>query len=177
MADNKNVGHTFISRLEALMSIFIPRRTKVHYSINNEDRFIESKPLTKRWIKGFDAAKKASQYDDSETQSHRMGSAIFQSGKLLSTGHNVYGKSKPGNTFADDLKVYNKSVHAEQMAVDRIKHYEYDAKLVLYVVRLDGNGDFTCSSPCDMCIEYMKEHGIKKVRFINKNGQPEELTL
>ena len=159
------------------MVIYHPRKDDVVYSINDNTRFIKTKPLTRRWVKGFEAAKKASQYSDEETQSHRMGAAILKSGKLLSTGHNVYGKSKPGNTFTNKEKVYNKSVHAEQVAVDRIKYYSYDSKLILYIVRLDGNGEYTCSAPCNMCIDYMRQHGIKKVRFINKKGQPEELSL
>jgi deoxycytidylate deaminase len=106
-----------------------------------------------------------------------MGAAIFQGSKLIAVGYNFYGKSKPGNTCIHNGKVHNKSLHAEQMAIDQIKHYNYASKLTLYVVRLDGNGDYTCSAPCNICLDYMRKYKIKRVRFINFEGKPEEYPI
>lgn len=159
------------------MPLYIPKNIKYSYTINNQTIYIRVQILTKRWIKGFEAAKKASFLTDSKVQSHRMGSAIFQGSTLLSIGHNAYNKSKPGNSFIHNGKQHDKSLHSEQMAVDKIRHYEYTSKLIMYVVRLNSLGEYVASAPCDMCIEYMRKYNIKVVRFINVKGQPEELVL
>lgn len=149
------------------------------YSLNGHEVFIKTKPLTTRWKRGFEAARAASLASDGKSVGEKMGAALFQGARLLSTGHNLYAKTKPGNSHRmDNGVVFNTSVHAEQMAIDKIKHYDYsNAKLTVYVVRLDMSGNFVLSKPCDICVSYMKEHGIKVARFINEKGMPEEMVL
>jgi len=169
---------SFLTVRGLLMPLYLPRTTSYKYTINNQTTYLTNRTLTKHWIRGFEAAKEASFLGDAETQSHRMGAVIYKGSTLLAVGHNMYGKSKPGNTFVEaNGKTHNKSVHAEQVAVDQIKHYEYKAKLILYIVRLNSEGKYVSSSPCDMCIDYMRQHGIKFVRFINRQGNPQELAL
>jgi len=149
------------------------------YIINKSTVFIKVKSLTKRWVTGFSAAKDAIVYSEGKCPGHFLGSAIFHGNRLLCVGNNTLGKSKPGNTvIKENGTEYNISCHAEQAAVDKIKHREGNTtNLIMYVVRVNSEGAFVNSRPCNMCLDYMKKYGIKTVRFINKLGIPEELKL
>jgi len=149
------------------------------YKINKSTKYIITKSLTGRWIHGFEAAKRAIVYSSDQCPGHYLGAAIFHGNRLLATGNNTGSKTKPGNTAVKPNGTeYDISCHAEQMAVDGIKHYGYEnLKLILYVVRVNSDDKYTTSRPCNMCIDYMKKYGIKIVRFINKNGAPEEMAI
>jgi deoxycytidylate deaminase len=148
------------------------------YKINNSAVYIKEKTLTKRWIKGFDAAKEAIVKSDGKCQRQMLGAAIFHGNRLLSTGCNTFTKTKPGNISSKQGVEYCITAHAEQEAIEGIKHFEYDnLKLIMYVVRLSSGGLFTNSRPCSMCIDYMRLYGIKKVRFVNELGIPQEMSL
>lgn len=149
------------------------------YKINSSEIFIQEKPLTSRWTKGFTAAKEAIVYTEGKCPGHFMGAAIYSGNRLLSVGNNCDIKTKPGNSAVKvDGTQYNISCHAEQMAIDKIKYREVNkAGLIMYVVRLRASGEFATSRPCTMCIDYMKAYGIRVIRFINKNGIPEEMRL
>ena len=47
----------------------------------------------------------------------------------------------------------------------------------LIVVRIAKNGSLTCSRPCDRCIGFMRDHGIKYVIFSDWNGEIKEMDL
>lgn len=149
------------------------------YNLNGNDFYVRQKPLTQRWIRGFEAAKTASFLSDGKAVGTKMGAAIFAGSRLLSVGHNVYAKTRPGNTHRkDNGTLYNTSSHAEQVAIDQIKHYDYsNLKLTIYIARLDAFGNLVTSRPCAVCMGAMKKQGIKIVRFINAHGLPEELVI
>ena len=154
-------------------------RPENRYKINNSRVFIKTKLLTGRWIKGFEAAKSAILIPEGKRQRQCLGAAIFHGNRLLSTGYNLYTKTKPGNSSISSRgQEYDITCHAEQMAVDGIKHCDYsNVKLIVYVVRINSVGSFTTSRPCAMCLDYLRTYGIKIVRFMNENGVPEELAL
>lgn len=149
------------------------------YKINDSSKAIQVKPLTKRWVKGFEAASLAAEKSNGKTKGMRLGAAIFHGNRFLSSGWNLFGKTKPGNTHRSSRgHIYNTATHAEQMAIDQIKHYDYsNAKLILYVTRTSAVNKMVCSRPCNICMDYMKEYGIRIVRFINEQGVPEELVI
>lgn len=148
------------------------------YAINNHTTYVKSKKLTSRWKRGFEAAKNASSLSDGKSVGEKMGAAVFQGSILLSTGYNLYAKTKPGNSYKLNGAVFDTSIHAEQMAIDKIRHYDYsNTKLTVYIVRLDVNGDFVVSRPCSSCVSYMKQYGIRIARFINETGSPEEMQI
>ena len=130
-------------------------------------------PITARWKRGFEAAKKASLDSDGRYPSEKTGAAIFHGSRLLSSGHNQYTKTIPDNVFSE----YVMTIHAEQCAINKIRHYEYKAKLICYVVRMNTSGGLVVSKPCNMCISYLQKHGVDLVRFINSDGIPEEMLL
>jgi hypothetical protein len=47
----------------------------------------------------------------------------------------------------------------------------------LVVVRILKDGSFTCSKPCDKCIKYIKDQGIKTVYYTDWDGQVKEISL
>ena len=149
------------------------------YEINDSTIYIKVKPLTHRWIKGFETAKEAIIYSPNKCMGHFMGAALFCGNRLLATGNNFTGKSQPGNTVKkEDGTEYTISCHAEQNTLCAIKHYDYtNSKLIMYVARVNNVGKFVNSRPCKMCIDSLRKHGIKLVRFINKDGIPEELKI
>ena len=153
------------------------------YTINDSSVFITSKPLTGRWIKGFKAAQEAIVYSKGKCPGSCLGAAIFNGNRLLATGFNTKTKTKPHNVvIKTDGTGYSITTHAEQAAVDKVKYIiseeSYNSiRLIMYVVRLNAFGKFVCSKPCNMCRDYIKQYGIKTVRFINDNGLPEEMTL
>ena len=149
------------------------------YAVNGHTVYIRAKTLTSRWKRGFEAAISALTESDGKCPGEKMGASVFHGARLLSTGFNLYSKTKPGNSHRlDSGFVFDSSIHAEQMAIDRIKHYDYNnKKLTLYIARVDGNGKMACSRPCSVCVDYMKEHGIKVARFINEHGAPEEMVI
>ena len=150
------------------------------YKINDSSIYIKTKPITNRWLRGFNAAKNAIVETGGKPLRHCLGAAIFHGNRLLSNGTNGY-KTKPENVVSkEDGSEYYVTCHAEQIAVDGIKHYGYDesnTKLIMYVVRVNSSNMFVTSKPCNMCIDYMKRYGIKLVRFINDKGIPEEMSI
>lgn len=131
-------------------------------------------PMTARWKRGFEAAKKASYESDGRYPSERTGAAIYHGSRLLSSGCNQYTKTIPSNVLPNKFVT---TIHAEQCAINKIRHYEYDAKLICYVVRVDTSGRYVVSKPCNMCIKYLQKHGVEIVRFINTDGVPEEMFI
>lgn len=147
------------------------------YGINRyntpDDVSLRVVPMTARWIKGFDTAKKMIAQSNGKHPGRRMGAAIFCGSRFLGGGANAYQKTNPDNAFGSTTV----SLHAEQVAVTKIKHYEYTTKLICYVVRLNTSDEFVISKPCTMCIKYLQKHGVSIIRFINKDGDAEEMLL
>jgi tRNA(Arg) A34 adenosine deaminase TadA len=146
------------------------------YSINESNCYIKYSPLTNKWISGFEAAKKAI---GNPVTGKFMGAAIYSGNRLISVGNNRSHKTKPTNVVVlSDGSNCAITQHAEQSAIDKIKYKQANNKrLVLYVVRVTAAGKFVVSRPCAMCIDYMKKWNISLVRFINKDGLPEEIKL
>lgn len=148
------------------------------YVINESFVYIKKRSLTCRWVRGFKAAIEAASQSDGDASRDRLGAAIFHGNRLLSTGHNLYSKTKPGNIGTKpDGSEFTISVHAEQSAVDKIKYCEYSGKMIIYVARMNALGQYVNSRPCNMCINYLRKYNINIVRFVNEFGIPEELFI
>lgn len=160
------------------MTFYSLRAYANRYQINDNDYYIKSAQLTKSWIRGFEVAKEASVNSDLKPSGIKLGAAIFSSGRLLAVGYNL-SKTRPENVHRNKFGVlFHTSTHAEQMAIDQIKHRDLSRmKLTIYVARVTSDGKYGTSKPCASCIKSMKECGIKIVRFINENGIPEEMVL
>jgi len=110
-------------------------------------------------------------------QSMMLGAALFSGPRLLSVGCNIWGKTTPRNMHRE----YNGNVHAEVACLVRRQHYA-NANLTLYVARLTTNVHRNtyargCSRPCDLCMDFIRSVGVKKVRFYDDRGLPTEIRL
>ncbi len=63
------------------------------------------------------------------------------------------------------------SIHAEDAATRKYQGQE------LVVVRLGRSGMLRCSKPCEACQKLLKKRGIKKVYYVNWDGEIEKLCL
>ena len=129
--------------------------------------------MNTRWKNGFDAAKSALVYSDAPIFSKRMGAALFSGSNLVAIGFNRYNSTHPKAV----CKGFNKSIHAEHRAVIKRQHYDNSFNMVMYVYRENHKLEPVCSKPCSNCCLIMKEAGIKSVRFIDTNGQFNEIKL
>lgn len=128
--------------------------------------------LPASWKRGFAAAKSAREHSNGERPGEKMGAALFSGSILVSVGFNVYDKTHPSTINSE---FYIRGIHAEHSAIIKRRHYD-DFGQVLYVYRETIHAP-ACSKPCVSCMAIIKLAGIKKVRYINSNGIPEEMKV
>jgi len=58
------------------------------------------------------------------------------------------------------------SIHAECDCILNAAKSQGDT---LIVVRILKNGELSCSKPCEKCIKFAKDYGIKKIYYIDWN--------
>jgi deoxycytidylate deaminase len=129
--------------------------------------------LSSSWKRGFETARAVSIHSNGERAGERMGAALFCGAKLISTGFNTYGKTHP----ASKNHKFISSIHAEHAALIKRQHYEPSGNLILYVYRETHRGVACCSKPCVFCETYIREAGVRRVRYVGVNGEAEEMKL
>ena len=65
--------------------------------------------------------------------------------------------------------------HAEMILLDRIG--EIRSGEVINVVRFTNRGHLTMARPCRWCQDYMRKHGVRRVRYTNWEGEWEKMRL
>ena len=125
----------------------------------------------RRWKRGYEAAQAASIHSDGKIIGSRMGAALFSGPNLLAVGFNIYTKTHPEGK----QKTYDITIHAEQMALSRRRHYDINSNLTMYVWRETVGGIPAMSKPCVNCQERMRLAGVRKVRYVNEHGEAEEM--
>ena len=123
--------------------------------------------------RGFDAALAASFLSTAPRTGLRLGAALFCGSRLLSLGSNRW-HSHPSSDNAE----FTRSLHAENVALLRRKHYDAPrGRLILYVARQREDGSIGCSKPCANCMALARLAGVRRVWFYNAAGEPEEVSL
>ena len=123
--------------------------------------------------RGFDAALAAAELSDAPRTARKMGAALFCGSRILSVGYNRW-QSHPSSDNAE----FNRSLHAENVAVIRRQHYDrLSGFLALYVARRLADGSMGCSKPCQNCMALARLAGVRRIWFYNTEGKPEEVTL
>ena len=125
----------------------------------------------KRWIRGFEAAQAAAAHSDGKIIGSRMGAALYAGPNLLAVGFNIYTKTHPDGKRQN----YDITIHAEQMALFRRRHYDNDSNLIMYVWRETVGGVAALSKPCVNCQERLRVAGVRRVRYINERGEAAEM--
>lgn len=100
-------------------------------------------------------------------------SFLFDNNKLLSIGFNDYLAT---NKFVKSLNYKNKTLHSEVAAIYKFRRdLSYLKGLILVNVRVNFNNTFGISKPCNVCQQWIKLMGFKKIYYTNWNGKWEIL--
>lgn len=100
------------------------------------------------------------------TYLYRLGAVVLRKNKIVGRGYNKL-KTHP------KLSKYGYySCHAECDAIMRASEGD-----TLVVVRLLKSGKLCCSKPCDRCLKFAKDYGIKKIYYIDWDSSLKEMVL
>jgi tRNA(Arg) A34 adenosine deaminase TadA len=93
----------------------------------------------------------------------KHGAVLYQGKKIISKGHN--------KTIVKDV-IFN-SIHAEMSAIKNAKQLKIKRSnnLTMYVVRINRNGVFLNSKPCEHCQKIMKSFGVHKCIYSSTDGE------
>ena len=123
--------------------------------------------------RGFDAALAAAELSDAPRTARKMGASLWVGPRLLSVGYNRW-QSHPSS----DNSEFNRSLHAENVAIIRRQYYDrLSGFLALYVARRLASGEMGCSRPCPNCMALACLAGVRRIWFYNAEGKPEEVLL
>tara|TARA_Y100000310_G_scaffold234485_1_gene237467 strand:+ start:2513 stop:2908 length:396 start_codon:yes stop_codon:yes gene_type:complete len=109
----------------------------------------------------LDLAKRVAQ--NSEHDSFKHGAVLVKGGSVLNVAHNKDQFNRFGNRFRD-RGCGHATHHAELGAVLGLDRNLTQGSTI-YVVRINKEGVFRNSKPCDMCHEVLKFVGVKKAVF------------
>jgi len=102
----------------------------------------------------------------------RVGAIIMVKGCQISRACNQKDKTHPY------LKkfgfFYNQSLHAEMVAIFKVKNKELLKGATMVVYRETKNGHLAMSKPCAICHRLIKEYGFKKIIYSTAEGFVEE---
>lgn len=105
----------------------------------------------------------------------RHGAVLTKGGKIINASCNV----NRYRAFADRFwhkKFAHGTVHAEIGAILGLDRSVTENSTV-YVVRVNGDGKFRNSRPCDMCQSALSFCGVRTIFFTNENGELEKMKL
>lgn len=90
----------------------------------------------------------------------QMGCIIFNKKKILSVGYNQVRSS---TKIHPKYLAFKESVHAEVDAIIKARKELKGASLL--VVRVNKKHQLRNAKPCNKCMEYIKEIGIKRIYY------------
>lgn len=94
--------------------------------------------------------------------------AWFRKGKSIVYGVNGEKSSPKYKRYFRDKGSPAYCCHAEMLAIDKANATNRD---VLYVARFRKDGTFAISKPCSWCMMHIKRAGIRKIWYINQEGE------
>lgn len=93
------------------------------------------------------------------------GAVAFKGGAIIGFGKNNYKKT---DSFS---KSRHKKLHAEEALA---KRFNLIGASVI-VVRITRSGNLGLAKPCPTCERLLREKGVKRIYYTNKNGIIEEV--
>jgi len=131
----------------------IDNKKSIIYRQSNDRFLYKIRYITDLQTIYFNYAKKEA-YKSNLTNKH--GCIIVKNGKIISQGHNTYY----------DLFTNIKSIHAEVMALNKIKFIKDLSDCYMYVVRVCTVTDnLLFSKPCDKCRPIIDKTNINKIYY------------
>jgi len=96
-----------------------------------------------------------------------LGAVVLWNGKVVGKGFN----KKESHAWLK-RKYGHYSKHAECVSLMRASKGD-----TLIVVRILKNGEFSCSKPCEKCMKFIRDYGIKKVYYIDWDLELKEIKI
>jgi deoxycytidylate deaminase len=90
----------------------------------------------------------------------KHGSVIVKGGRVISTGMNKE-RNHPRILSSEHIKT-DCSVHAE---IDALKKVRNTNGAIIYIARVNKNGQARDSKPCSRCYSALRFNGIKKIVY------------
>jgi deoxycytidylate deaminase len=125
---------------------------------------------TKKWYEGM-LRKAALLGQLSDMPKHKIGAILVHKKSIVSTGYNKR-KSHPlqyqFNQYRQSHKRKANFVHAEVDCLGSLR--EVPRGSILFVGRLDLNGNPALCRPCEACSHLIKLHGITEIVYNTEDG-------
>lgn len=115
--------------------------------------------------KQFSMLNLAARIAETSELSQKHGAVIVKSGRVVAVGVNKWRNKALINIAPDQTGQYypHLSYHAETDALSRLQNNAEGA--IIYVARVNQNGEQKFSRPCDNCYEALKDAGVKKIIY------------
>lgn len=128
--------------------------------------------------KCFNLAKNASEFSDHKI---KIGCILIYKNKVISVGYNTtksHPIQKEYNIYRNtknrtyDTNKMNNSLHAEMMCLlNAKKHFKGDfSKCSIYIYSTKKDGSTRLTRPCNACMRYIDELGIKNIYYTNNSN-------
>lgn len=102
----------------------------------------------------------------------KHGAVITYKGHIIGSGFNV-------NLSLPIIGQYNqhKTLHAEMVAMLRVKNKSFLKDCILYVCRLDNYNNLLLSKPCKVCMKLINSFGITNIVYSDLDNTWKKLSL
>lgn len=122
--------------------------------------------------RGFSVAFAVGSLSEAPRPGLRLGAALFSGSRLLSVGANRWCT----HPNSDNTEGFDRTLHAENVALLRRQHYDVTSRLTLYVARRRSDGTIGNSRPCMNCLRLCQLAEVGRVWFY-ENGERKEIIL
>ena len=111
--------------------------------------------------KGIQRAVEMASYSD--CPNYKLGAVLMKGNKLISQGYNIFKKS-----HTQSKTIYN-GIHAEFSCLYNVD-YEKARNAALFVARVTNAGVLSMARPCDVCLELLRERGVRVFYYTDYEG-------
>ena len=123
-----------------------------------------------KWYEGMLA--KASRLGQlSDMPKHKIGAILVYRKSIIATGYNKK-KSHPlqyrYNRFREEHKRHGIFVHAEIDCIGKLRYIPKGS--ILFIGRMDMNGNPAMCRPCEACLRLIMLHNISEIVYNTSNG-------
>lgn len=104
----------------------------------------------------------------SDHTKHKLGASIVKNGKIISSGFNHHKKTNPQIKAIGGCEL--KTVHAEMDSIFKLKNKELLKGSTIAVYREKKDGTLGCARPCQICMNFLRFYGVKKIIYTTETG-------